>query len=172
MITFKEMLPQELSENTFRMIGDDWMLITAMVPANGSYNTMTASWGGLGVLFHKPVAYIFIRPQRYTKEFVDRADQITLSFFGGDMRRALQFCGSKSGRDCDKIKQAGLSAFVDGKIVGFKEAEKIFVCRKLYASPLMKEGFVGDKIPRSVYADDDYHTMYILEIEKILTKQI
>lgn len=170
MTTFKEMLPKELTENTFRMIGDDWMLITAMDPATGKYNTMTASWGGFGVLFHKPVAYIFIRPQRYTKEFVDKTDSVTLSFFGGEMRKALQICGSKSGRECDKIKEAGLSPFIDGKIVGFREADKIFVCRKLYAGDLLKEGFFSDKIPESVYAQGDYHTMYILEIEKVLTK--
>lgn len=170
MTSFKEMLPGELTENTFRMIGDDWMLITAMDPATGKYNTMTASWGGFGVLFHKPVAYIFIRPQRYTKEFVDSAEYMTLSFFGGEMRKALQICGSKSGKDCDKIKEAGLSPFIDGKIVGFREADKIFVCRKLYADKLTKDGFFGDKIPCQVYSAGDYHTMYILEIEKILTK--
>ncbi len=170
MTTFKEMLPKELTQNTFRMIGDDWMLITAMDPATGKYNTMTASWGGFGVLFHKPVAYIFIRPQRYTKEFVDKTDCVTLSFFGGEMRKALQLCGTRSGKDCDKIREAGLSAFVDGKTVGFREADKIFVCRKIYASALLQEGFLSDKIPADVYAEGDYHTMYILEIEKILTK--
>lgn len=170
MTTFKEMQPKDLTENTFRMIGDDWMLITAMDPVSGKYNTMTASWGGFGVLFHKPVAYIFIRPQRYTKLFADSAERLTLSFFAGAQRPALQICGTKSGRDCDKIKQAGLSPFVDGKIVGFKEADKIFVCRKLYAAPLTKEGFMDEKIPQSVYAQNDYHTMYVLEIEKVLTK--
>ena len=146
------------------------MLITAMDPATGTYNTMTASWGGFGVLFHKPVAYIFIRPQRYTKTFVDSTDCVTLSFFGGKERSALQLCGTKSGRDCDKIGQAGLSAFVDGRAVGFREADKIFVCRKLYAGALEKDGFFGGKIPETVYAAGDYHTLYVLEIERILTK--
>ena len=170
MTAFKEILPRELTQNPFRMIGDDWMLITAMDPQSGKYNTMTASWGGFGVLFHKPVAYVFIRPQRYTKEFVDKADRVTLSFFGGEMREALQICGARSGRDCDKIKEAGLTAFVDGKIVGFEQADKIFVCRKLYASELVQHGFMENKIPESVYAAGDYHTLYILEIERILTK--
>jgi flavin reductase (DIM6/NTAB) family NADH-FMN oxidoreductase RutF len=170
MTSFKEILPSDLTENTFRMIGEDWMLITAMDPESGNYNTMTASWGGFGILFHKPVAYIFIRPQRYTKQFVDRADKLTLSFFKGRQRQALRFCGTKSGRDCDKIKESGLSAFVDGKIVGFKEADTIFICRKLYASPLSKDAFSDTKIPPSVYSENDYHTLYIAEIEKILTK--
>ena len=170
MPVFKEIQPKDLKENTFRMIGDDWMLITAMDPESGKYNTMTASWGGFGVLFHKPVAYIFIRPQRYTKRFADAACHLTLSFFGGAQRTALQICGTKSGKDCDKIKEAGLTPFVEGKTVGFAEADKILVCRKLYAAPLVKEGFTDGKIPQSVYAAEDYHTMYVLEIERILTK--
>lgn len=170
MTTFHEIHPKNINENTFSLIGDDWMLISAMDPKTGKYNTMTASWGGFGVLFHKPVAYIFIRPQRYTKEFVDAAERVTLSFFGPEMRPALQLCGKKSGRDCDKIKEAGLTPFVDEKIVGFSQANKILVCRKLYAAPLVKDGFFGDKIPESVYAENDYHTMYILEIEKVLSK--
>ena len=75
MTTFHEIHPKDINQNVFSMIGDDWMLISAMDPKTEKYNTMTASWGGFGVLFHKPVAYIFIRPQRYTKEFVDCADR-------------------------------------------------------------------------------------------------
>ena len=118
MTAFHEIHPKDLTENTFRMIGDDWMLITAMNSETDSYNTMTASWGGFGILFHKPVAYLFIRPQRHTKQFVDHAERLTLSFFGSDCREALRLCGTKSGKDCDKIKMAGLSPFVDGKTVG------------------------------------------------------
>ncbi len=170
MTTFHEIHPKDINQNVFSMIGDDWMLISAMDPKTEKYNTMTASWGGFGVLFHKPVAYIFIRPQRYTKEFVDCADRLTLSFFAPEMRPALQICGKKSGRDCDKIKEAGLTPFVDEKTVGFSQANKILVCRKLYAAPLSEKGFLGNKIPQSVYPEKDYHTMYILEIEKVLSK--
>ena len=170
MTDFHEICPKDLTENTFRMIGDDWMLITAMDPETKTYNTMTASWGGFGILFHKPVAYIFIRPQRHTKQFVDNANLLTLSFFGSEYREALRLCGTKSGKDCDKIKEAGLSPFLDGKTIGFKEADKIFICRKLYAAPLAKEHFIDIKIPPSVYSENDYHTLYIVEIEKVLAK--
>ncbi|MBE6672253.1 MAG: flavin reductase family protein [Ruminococcaceae bacterium] len=171
MTTFQEIQPKELSENTFRMIGDDWMLITAMDPETGAFNTMTASWGGFGVLFHKNVAYLFIRPQRYTKQFVDKSEYLTLSFFAPEQKKALQLCGTKSGKDCDKIKEAGLTPFVDGKFVGFGQASKIFLCRKLYAAPMQKEGFLDERIPESVYAAGDYHTLYVVEIEKILVKK-
>ena len=170
MTTFHEIHHKDIKENTFSMIGDDWMLITAMDPKTGKFNTMTASWGGFGVLFHKPVAYIFIRPQRYTKEFVDAADRVTLSFFGPEMRPALQICGKKSGRDGDKIKEAALKPFVDEKIVGFSQASKILVCRKLYADTLAPENFLDRKIMEATYPNHDYHTLYILEIEKVLSK--
>ena len=90
---------------------------------------------------------------------------------GGKEKKALALLGAKSGRDGDKIEEAGLSPFIDGKIVGFSEAETIFICRKLYADPLKESGFFGGKIPSEVYSAGDYHTLYIVEIEKVLTKQ-
>lgn len=170
MTTFKEISVKDLTENTFTAIGDNWMLITAMDPETGAYNTMTASWGGFGVLFHKPVAYLFIRPQRYTKQFVDSAKHLSLSFFDESYKNALKLCGTTSGRDGDKIQKAGLSPFVDGKIVGFKEADKIFLCRKIYASPLLEKDFLDSKIQAVTYPEKDYHTMYIVEIERVLSK--
>ena len=167
---FEEISVKQLTVNPFCAIGDEWMLVSALNEKTGKYNTMTASWGGVGVLFHKPVAYVFIRPQRYTKQFVDGSDYLTLSFFGGEEKAALTLLGRKSGRDCDKIKEAGLTPFVEGKIVGFTQATTIFVCRKLYADELKPEKFIDLKIPTEVYAQNDYHTLYIVEIEKVLSK--
>ena len=70
----KEIKHENFQENAFEMIGKDWLLITA--EKDGKVNTMTASWGGVGVLWNKKVAYIFIRPQRYTKEFVEEKMRI------------------------------------------------------------------------------------------------
>ena len=72
--------PEEIQGNVFSMIGSDWMLVTA--GDNEKYNTMTASWGGMGVLWGKPAAFVFIRPQRYTYTFLEKTDRFTLSFFG------------------------------------------------------------------------------------------
>ena len=95
-MSYKEIKAQDLSGNTFQMIGSDWMLVTA---ADGErFNTMAASWGGMGILWNKPVAFVFIRPQRYTYEFTEKSDTLTLSFFGGKEREALTVCGRKSGR--------------------------------------------------------------------------
>ena len=107
MNTFKTIKPEELSENAFSTIGKDWMLITAEV--DGKVNTMTASWGGLGVMWNKDVAYIFIRPQRYTKEFVDGSSHLSLSVLKEGFRKELTYLGTVSGRDEAKIEKAGLT---------------------------------------------------------------
>ncbi len=151
----------ELQINPFTAIGRDWMLITA--EKDGKINTMTASWGMLGVLWNKPVAQIFIRPQRYTKEFVDHNDLFTLSFFSGH-KQALSILGTKSGRDCDKIAEAGLHPIsVDGQ-PGFEEARMTLVCKKLYTDILEPQHFLDPAIAQANYPESDYHTAYIAQI--------
>ena len=98
---WKKIDPKQLEQNVFSMIGDQWMLVTAGTAE--TCNTMTASWGGLGILWNKPVATAYIRPQRYTKQFMDENEYFTLSFFGEEYRQQLALCGSKSGRDVDKV---------------------------------------------------------------------
>ena len=97
----------EINENAVKLIGKEWMLITAGNMEN--YNTMTASWGNIGFLWGKPVATIYVRPQRYTLEYIEREECFTLSFFPEQYRKALNICGTKSGRDTDKVKEAGLT---------------------------------------------------------------
>lgn len=98
---------KSLQDNVFSLIGDRWMLITAGTAER--CNTMTASWGGLGVLWGARRPPIYLRPQRYTKEFVDREEYFTLAFFGEEQRKALTLCGSKSGREVDKVKECGFT---------------------------------------------------------------
>ena len=160
--------PKTLNQNVFSAIGDQWMLITAGTADR--CNTMTASWGGLGVLWGAPAATCYIRPQRYTKEFVDREDCFTLAFFGEEYRKALSLCGSKSGRDIDKVKECCFT--VKTAACGapyFEEAELVLVCRKRFAQPMDP-----DNIPREIkdkwYPAKDYHTMYIGEIIEVLAR--
>ena len=123
---FSRIDPKELNQNVFSMIGEQWMLVTAGTAER--CNTMTASWGGLGVLWGKPVATVYIRPQRYTLEFVEREDCFTLSFFGEEYRKALALCGSKSGRDVDKVKECGFTvAELDGKWYPERDYHRIFI---------------------------------------------
>lgn len=160
---FVEIDPKDLQFNPFEMIGDDWMLVTA--GNDSAFNTMTASWGELGVLWGRPVATCFIRPQRYTKEFVDQSDDFTLSFFGEEQRDALKVCGSTSGRDTDKVLDAGLSPMqVDGSMA-FEEAQLVIVCHKLYAQQLDKACFTAPRVYEDNYPADDLHTLYVGSIE-------
>lgn len=159
---------QALSFNPFELIGREWCLISA--GNRSAHNTMTASWGGLGILWNKEVATCYIRPQRYTKEFVDREDMFTLSFFPEEYRSALNLCGSVSGRDHDKPAEAGLTPlFVDGTVT-YEEASLVLICKKLYAQPMEKGCFTDETVYGRNYPQGDLHTMYIGEIVKVLKK--
>ena len=165
---FKSVSPYELNVNPFKAIDKEWMLITA--GDENKYNTMTASWGGLGVIWNKPVATCYIRPQRYTNEFVDSNEYFTLSFFGdGNYRDALTLCGRKSGRDIDKAKETGLVPAFDKQAPYFEQAELVFVCRKLHKQRIAPEGFVDPAIENN-YTNGDYHYLYIGEIVDCLVK--
>ncbi|MBR2901429.1 MAG: flavin reductase [Clostridia bacterium] len=166
-MSFKEIRPEELNSSVFHDIGTKWMLVSAKKP-DGSVNTMTASWGALGVLWNKNVFICFVRPQRYTHEFTEASDSISIAFFGEEYRDALKLCGTKSGRDMDKIKEAGLSVFLNGDNVGFNEAERIVYGKKLYAGKIDPKCFISEDIEK--HYKDDYHTVYICEIEKIEEK--
>lgn len=164
----KEFDASKLSLNPFERIGNDWCLISA--GDENSYNTMTASWGGLGVLWSKSVATIYIRPQRYTKKFVDEADTFTLTFFPDGYRKALAFCGTYSGRDYDKAKETGLTPlFIDGTVT-FEEADLVLVCRKLYAQEMSENSFIDKEILENDYPGRDLHTVYVGEIVKAYCK--
>ena len=159
---FQRIDPKNIQENVFSLIGDQWMLVTAGTEER--CNTMTASWGGLGVLWGAPAATCYIRPQRYTKEFLDREEYFTLTFFDEKYRRALSLCGSKSGRDVDKIKECGFT--VRTAACGapyFEQARLVLVCRKRFVQE-MDPGRIPQDVKEKWYPQQDYHTMYIGEI--------
>lgn len=168
MSEFIAVTPENLTENTFELIGKDWMLITA--GGEGDYNTMTASWGGTGVLWNEPVSFIFIRPQRYTFEFTEKNGIFTLSFFDETYRSALRFCGSKSGRDFDKAVETGLTPVHEDGLTYFAEAKLVVVCEKLYAQDLAAESFIDKSIIDKHYPNNDFHRMYVGKIVKCLKK--
>lgn len=167
---FEKLDPKTLESNVFSLIGDRWMLITA--GTEDSCNTMTASWGGLGVLWNKNVATCYIRPQRYTREFVEREDSFTLSFFGEEHRKSLSLCGSKSGRDVDKVKECGFTVkTAENGAPYFEEAQLVLVCHKLYRGEIDPAGFMEAALCEKNYPGKDYHKMYIGEIVEVLKKK-
>ena len=169
-MAFKEIDVESLQFNPFAKIGKQWMLVTAGDECG--CNTMTASWGGLGVLWGQNAATVYIRPQRYTKGFVDESGRFTLSFLGEEHRGALKVCGSVSGRDVeDKFAQAGLTPlFVDGT-AAVEEADLVLVCRTLYTDEMPPENFTAKENDERWYPQHDYHVMYIAAIERALVRE-
>jgi len=162
---FKEINIRELNVSPVKMISDDWALLTAGTKEN--WNTMTVSWGGIGELWGKDVAFVFVRPQRYTFEFMEKSEVFTLSFFDGERKSEMKICGSKSGRDIDKAAETGLSPVSVGKGVTFEQAKKVLVCKKIAFKDITPDGFL-DKSIEGCYPEKDYHRIYVGEIEKTL----
>ena len=156
----------DFNVNAFKLFDEEWALITAGTKEDG-YNTMTASWGGLGTLWSKPVATVYVKPIRYTHEFMEKNEYFTVSFYTEEQRKALALLGSLSGRDGDKVSKAGLTpAFLD-KGVTFKEARVTLLCKKIYRHDFELEQAPQDARER-YYASEPPHTMYIGEVVQIL----
>ena len=165
----KEIPVSALSFNPMTLIGSEWMLITAGCEARG-YNTMTASWGHLGTIWNKPTSVCYVRPQRYTREFMDREEYYTLSFFPG-YKKELSYLGTKSGRDEDKVAATGLTpVFADG-CTYFAEAKLVLICRKLYRGILTDEAFLDREVLEKNYPSRDLHHVYYGEIVKVLAAE-
>lgn len=152
----------ELSFNPFERMNKDWFLVSS--GTEEKWNTMTASWGAVGIIWGKPAATTYIRKSRYTKEFVDANEFFTISFLKDGHRDALSLLGSKSGRDINKMADSGLtSKFVEGQPT-FEEADLVLVCRKRSKTDIAPEDMLHTETHEKWYADKDYHTMYIGEI--------
>ena len=168
MTDFRTIKPTDLKDNPFKLIGEDWMLITAGELTN--WNTMTASWGGLGILWNRPVAFAFIRPIRHTHNFTERSRRFTLSFFDEDWRDALKTCGTTSGRDTDKAEATGLKPIAGpAGTVLFEQARLVMVCRKLHAQKIDPACFIEPTI-EALYPEKSYHRVYVGEIEHCLVR--
>lgn len=161
----KKCTTKDITENAIKLFKNDWALLTA---GNESYNTMTVSWGEMGELWGKDVCTVFVRPQRYTFEFTEKNDFFTVSFFSEEYKKALAFCGSKSGRDYDKAKETGLTAFETGYGTAFEQARLVLCCKKLYADDFKEDCFKDKSLIDDIYPTKDYHRVYVGEIVKVL----
>ena len=164
MMAFQKINIQDLDMNPLTAIGKDWMLITA--GNQQKINTMTASWGGIGVLWNENVVTAYIRPQRYTKEFVDQESCFSLSFFDG-YKKELSILGTVSGRDTDKITDVHFHpTFLEG-VPTFEEAKLVFIVEKIYEDTIKPECFLDQTLDEKCYPEHDYHIMYIAKIKSI-----
>lgn len=157
---------KELKFNPMTLIGKEWMLVSA--GNEKSFNTMTAQWGHLGAIWNgdMPTSVIYLRPQRYTRSFVDKEDYYTLSFFDEAYKKDLMYLGTHSGRDEDKLAKTSLTPVFSDESVYFKEAKMVLVCRKVYKGVLHEEGFIDQEILKKNYPEHDFHYVYIGEIVK------
>ena len=165
---FKRVRPEDISDNMLKLIAKDWVLITA--GDKESYNMMTANWAGVGFLWRKNVCFVFIRPSRYTFEFTEKNDAMSLCFFGNEYRDLLNFCGNYSGRDVNKMDCPVTPFALDDGAVAFEEARIIFDCEKISTANLRDFEFI-DKSILSDYTNGDFHKLYICEIKNAFVKE-
>lgn len=164
---FKEIDIKTISSNPCQLIGDGLLIAAG---DETKYNMMTASWGGLGVFWGKNAATVYIRPQRYTREFVDNKNTFSISFFSQEYKKALAICGSVSGRDVDKAQKTGLTPVFSNSTPYFEQADIILICKKLYHADMVAENFDAVEYDQKMYPEKDYHRIYIAEIIKALVK--
>ena len=165
---FKQITPEQIPDNIFKLISKDWMLITAGDENN--YNMMTASWGGTGYLWNKNVCFLFIRHSRYTYEFTEKLNTLSLNFFTEEFRDTLTVCGRKSGRNFNKMKDCPLTPIsLNNGGIAFSEAQMIMNCEKLSAVDVNTFEFIDKSVLKN-YVDSDYHKMYIYEIKEVFKK--
>jgi flavin reductase (DIM6/NTAB) family NADH-FMN oxidoreductase RutF len=157
----------EFTTDILSVFDKKWALLTA--GTEGSFNTMTISWGGLGTLWGKPVATVYVRTSRYTHDFMDSNDFFTVSFYPEECRKALSVLGSKSGREMDKMKESGLTPVKADDSISFKEAEVTLVCKKLFKQQLDVANMPED-VAKAMYDGQAPHDMYIGEIVDIIRK--
>ena len=166
---FQEIDLKSMTPNPFVALKDDWAIVSAGTADN--FNAMTIGWGTMGVMWHKPVVSIYLRPQRYTKEFIDRMDTFAVSFYSKEYKKSLELLGTKSGRDFDKIAASGLTPHTIDGTVAFKEADTVIICRKLFGGQQLDASkFVDPGLDSRFYPDKDYSYIYFGEIEKVLKR--
>ncbi len=165
---YRKISPEEIEGNFIKMVGKEWMLITA--GNSGKFNMMTASWGGIGVLYNRPVAICFINPARYTYSIMEKGDTYTLTFYPDNCRKALEYCGTKSGRDEDKVKGSGLTPVqTENGAMAFSQATMIIECRKLVSQSISLDA-INNAQEREKRAMQPMHKMYIGEILNVWVK--
>jgi flavin reductase (DIM6/NTAB) family NADH-FMN oxidoreductase RutF len=145
-------------------IFDNWLLLSAGDFASQQFNAMTISWGSMGTMWNRPFVQVVVRPTRYTYTFMERYPTFTLSAFPSQYREALNFLGSKSGRDGDKIKESGLTPVASGQVAApsYAEAELVIECKKIYFDDYDPAHFLVDKLQN--FYTNDFHRVYFGEI--------
>ena len=161
----EEIALKELDFNFAHEFASRFSLVSAT--RDGKTNMLTAAWGQVGFLWKRPVATLYIRPSRYTKEFMDASGRFTISFIEGHEEDMI-YLGRHSGRDGDKLAKTGLHLMsVDGDPT-YEEAKVVLVCKTIYVQPIDLGCVLDDSIETENYPDGDVSIQYVGEIEKVL----
>lgn len=155
----------DLNINAFSQFDQKWALLTA--GSKDDFNTMTISWGGMGTLWSRPVVTVYVKPIRYTYEYMEKNDYFTVSFYPEQYKKALGILGTKSGRDCDKVALSELTPAEVDNSMSFREAECTIVCKKIYSQDLDASQVPADA-QEHYYKNEPIHRMYIGEVVEIL----
>jgi flavin reductase (DIM6/NTAB) family NADH-FMN oxidoreductase RutF len=160
---------KDFNTNVFDDLNKNWMLLTAGDFQSGDFNAMTVSWGFFGTFWHKPVVITGVRPQRHTLSFLEKYDSFTLCAFPPEFQENLNYCGTKSGKEVNKIQECGLTP-IPGDAVnapGFEQAELIIECKILYSDAMKGKCFLDKSLIKSIYPDRDFHRLFFGEVMKI-----
>ena len=141
------------------------MLLTSGDFMSGHFNAMTVGWGSMGIMWGLPFMQVVVRPVRYTYQFMEKYDTLTVCAFSEIYAPALKLLGNKSGRDGDKISEAGLTPIASALVAapGYAQADLILECRKIYWDDLEKTHFLDPRLEKK-YPAKDYHRSYFGEI--------
>lgn len=162
-MSFKKINIEDLNDfNPFTAIGKEWFLLTA--GDINSFNTMTASWGGVGVMWGKNVITTVVRSNRNTFNYLNNGDTFTISFYPNECKDILNYCGSHSGRDVDKVAETGLKPIQLDDGVAFEQSKLVFVCKKLYAQELDTKNFIDTSCTKWYSDTNPIHTAFVGEI--------
>ena len=163
-MNYKKIDTKEFELKPFKEIGDNWILISAK--KEDQVNTMTARWAGIGLVWEKNVVTVYLRPNRYTKEFIDGSDYFTITMFDGH-KKELAVLGTKSGRDGDKISEVGFDIEYVDEQPTFKQGKCVIICKKLYRGLIHEENFINVDFIDKVYPEKDFHYVYVGEVISI-----
>ncbi len=165
----KKISISELNNNVFELISKDWGVLT--VQCGDKVNGMTVSWLQMGHLWNKNIVTVYVRPQRYTYQFINDEETFSLALFDEKYKKELSYLGTKSGSDFDKINNCKMTtSFVKNTPI-INEAKLVFVCKKLYVHDLKDNEFVDDNVNHEAYPDKDYHRAFVGEIIEVLSNE-
>lgn len=172
-MSFVKIKPEKVDFNVFQKIRYDWLLITS--GTKESFNSMTACWGGFGHLWDiHHTCFIFVRPARFTFDFLENYDNFTIQLFSSEYKDKLHYFGSNSGRDVDKVYNTNFHPKFSSNYIYYEESKIVFKCKKIYFQDIDKNNFLDDTITdwySNNFPEHGYHRMYVGSIEEVLIKQ-